>query len=166
MWVTDPLFRNPPHNGDHCLIRHADGLHYEWLRVYDYQHPIPSGSEFKGVRTTCVSPFVEDNGLAYYFGGYDTGNGPVTNTAWICRATYPPRVAGPSVVTPRMTGQDQFGLQITGEAGATYRIEVSGDLLHWQTAAVTNAPGSVWEWIEPIPPGVSKRFYRVQALEP
>jgi hypothetical protein len=100
MWVTDPGYRGPPHNGDHCLIRHADGVHYEWLRVYDYRNPMPAGQEFKGVRTTCVSPFAEDAGMAYYFGGYDTGGGHVANTAWIVRATYPSLVVGTTPPVP------------------------------------------------------------------
>ena len=95
MWVSDPGYHDPPHNGDHCLIRHADGIHYEWLRVFDYQRPIPAGEEFKGSRTLCVSPFAEDAGLAYYVGGFDTGSGPISDTAWICRAIYPGRTVAP-----------------------------------------------------------------------
>jgi hypothetical protein len=38
------------------------------------------------VRAIAVSPFPEDHGLAFYFGGYDCNKVPSHNTAWIYRA--------------------------------------------------------------------------------
>jgi hypothetical protein len=38
------------------------------------------------VRTIAVSPFADDHGRAFYFGGYDCNSIPSHNTAWIYRA--------------------------------------------------------------------------------
>lgn len=89
MWVSEPQHADSPHNGDHLLIRHPDGRRYEWMRVYDYDKPVPNGQELLGVRALCASPFADEAGRVWYLGGYDVGRITVTDTAWIMRASLP-----------------------------------------------------------------------------
>ena len=37
----------------------------------------------RSARTVCVSPFPEDKGRIFYFGGLDAAQGPHRDTAWI-----------------------------------------------------------------------------------
>jgi Ca2+-binding EF-hand superfamily protein len=85
--IYHPGFPNPPHNGSHYLIRHADAS-YDWAPIYDPAHPVPVGRSLDATRRICVSPFPEDQGRALYFAGYD---GPFADnlSAWIYRATMP-----------------------------------------------------------------------------
>jgi hypothetical protein len=83
LWVNHPERATPPNNGSYYLVRHADGS-YEHGNVYDLQNPVPAGSELRATRTITASPFPEDDGKVFYFGGYDAGGtGTKHNTAWI-----------------------------------------------------------------------------------
>ncbi len=91
VWVNHPDPTLPPHNGAYYLVRRAAGT-YEWGEVYDPEHPVPSGSGLFGTRSIEVSPFAEDEGKVFYFGGHDCASRPSHNTAWIYRAA---ATAGP-----------------------------------------------------------------------
>jgi hypothetical protein len=79
---------NPPASfaaeARHC-IRHASGadIRYQLAEVADTSQPTRVA-----VRTIAVSPFAEDRGQAFYFGGFDCNSIPSHNTAWICRADW------------------------------------------------------------------------------
>ena len=64
-------------------IRHAKGLsiRYELAEVTDPRQPT-----LVSVRAIAVSPFLEDQGQAFYFGGFDCNSVASHNTAWIYRA--------------------------------------------------------------------------------
>jgi hypothetical protein len=71
---------------------------------------------------------------------------------------------------PRLTGvllpEARFRLQLTGDVGARYIVEASGDLQHWQDMAalkITEASG-VAEYTEPI--AATRRFYRARSAGP
>lgn len=67
----------------HFLVRHLDAT-YE-LAV------IPNaivGTELRATRAIAISPFAEDGGAVFYFGGYDTGGQESHNTAWIERGDW------------------------------------------------------------------------------
>ena len=68
-------------DGRYC-IRHAKGANitYEVAEITD-----PRAPQLVATRTIVVSPFPEDHGKAFYFGGYDSGGVPSHNTAWIYR---------------------------------------------------------------------------------
>ncbi len=68
-------------NGRYC-IRHAKGadITYEVAEITDPREP-----QLVATRTIAVSPFPEDQGKAFYFGGYDCNSVPSHNTAWIYR---------------------------------------------------------------------------------
>jgi hypothetical protein len=89
LWVNHPNRTTPPNNGSYYLVRHADGR-YESGNVYDPAKPVPAGQELLGTRTIVVSPFPEDQGRVFYFGGFDAGGGGKKhNTAWIYRGVVP-----------------------------------------------------------------------------
>jgi hypothetical protein len=65
------------------FIRHATGkqISYEMAEITD-----PSKPTLVAVRTIAVSPFPEDRGRAFYFGGFDINYIASHNTGWIYRA--------------------------------------------------------------------------------
>jgi hypothetical protein len=86
LWVNHPSALSPPYNGSRFLVRRADAT-YESAEIFDYLHPVPSGQSLRGARALEVSPFPEDQGRAFYAGGYDCAGIPSHNTAWIYRGT-------------------------------------------------------------------------------
>ncbi|MEI7809556.1 MAG: hypothetical protein WCJ07_13845, partial [Verrucomicrobiota bacterium] len=57
------------------LVRHADGR-YGTGQVFD-PAVVPSAvGGLRSARTLCVSPFPEDKGRVFYFGGFDAAQGP------------------------------------------------------------------------------------------
>lgn len=63
-------------------VRHARGkdVRYEVAEVVDPRQPT-----LVSVRAIATSPFAEDRGRAFYFGGYDCNAVPSHHTAWIYR---------------------------------------------------------------------------------
>lgn len=87
LWVNHPDRQKPPFNGAYYLVRHGDGR-YEWARVFDYASPVPEGQQLRACRCIAESPFPEEKGRVFYFGGYDAGGaGPKHNTGWLYRGT-------------------------------------------------------------------------------
>jgi hypothetical protein len=70
------------------FIRHARGqtIRYEVAEVTD-----PLKPTLVAVRAIAISPFAEDRGRAFYFGGFDCNSVPSHNTAWVYRAEWPSR---------------------------------------------------------------------------
>ena len=64
------------------LVRCEDG-HYEGLEIVDPDHPFPGVAGLEGTRAIEVSPFPEDRGRVFYFGGHDCIYSNSHNTAWI-----------------------------------------------------------------------------------
>jgi hypothetical protein len=72
------------------LVRHADGT-YSHGRVFDQKNPKPNPPRgLLATRTIEVSPFPEDKGRVFYFGGYDCASIESHNTAWIYKGELPP----------------------------------------------------------------------------
>ena len=85
-WGTTPSERNP---GAWYLVRHADGA-YTHGGVHDAKNPLPESSiGLRSARTICPSPFPEEKGRVFYFGGFDAAGGPHRDTAWIYKGTLP-----------------------------------------------------------------------------
>jgi hypothetical protein len=75
------------------LVRHADGR-YGTGQVFDPAVvPLAVGG-LRSVRTICVSPFPEEEGRVFYFGGFDAARGPHRDTAWIYEGALPPTNKG------------------------------------------------------------------------
>jgi hypothetical protein len=70
------------------LVRHSGGR-YGTGQVFDPAVVPHAVGGLRGARTVCVSPFPEDKGRVFYFGGFDAAQGPHRDTAWIYRALLP-----------------------------------------------------------------------------
>ena len=71
----------------------------------------------------------------------------------------------PHLAAPGFTTNGEFQLAVYGEAGQTYALQVSTNLVNWQT--VTNFVGSdsPFYFSDPAATNYSRRFYRAQ-MEP
>ncbi len=71
------------------LVRYADGS-YGHGRVFDPGNPPGGRYGLRATRTICASPFPEDRGRVWYFGGFDEMSGAAPgNHAWIYQAALP-----------------------------------------------------------------------------
>jgi hypothetical protein len=84
VWAALPNGSTEGSNGAHFLVRHLDSA-YEHGYLYDEANPVPDGQSLRATRTIAVSPFPEDEGRVFYFGGYDCANQESHDTAWIYR---------------------------------------------------------------------------------
>jgi hypothetical protein len=76
------------HSGNICHYFRND--QYEaYGTIDDPRDPVPRGAPLAGTRTIECSPFPEDQGRVFYFGGYDVAGirGAEHNTAWIYKGT-------------------------------------------------------------------------------
>jgi hypothetical protein len=70
------------------LVRHADGR-YGTGQIFDPAFVPHAVGDLRSARTICASPFPEDKGRVFYFGGFDAAQGPHRDSAWIYRGTLP-----------------------------------------------------------------------------
>jgi hypothetical protein len=92
VWVEkEYLSTTYPNNVAYHMVRCLDGSYLPHYTIDDPAHPVPNGRTLAGARTVESSPFAEDAGRVFYFGGYDvTGlRGTEHNTAWIYKGTLP-----------------------------------------------------------------------------
>jgi arylsulfatase A-like enzyme len=108
VWIEHPAAASSPYNGTHFLIRHHDAT-YEAADIPNFD-PLPPGQTLRGTRAIAVSPFSENAGLAFYFGGYDSADDDAQNTAWIKSGVW---AAFPQL---RVSQQDSLSFQLTWPA--------------------------------------------------
>ncbi len=60
----------------------------------------------------------------------------------------------------------RFMLQVNGESGPDYAVEVSTDLFDWSTLLITNSPAMPWTWMDTNPATLPSEFYRIKAGPP
>lgn len=89
------------------------------------------------------------------FGVVTSQTAVVTITQGAAPATVPALFFAP----PTVAG-GQVHLNLVGEPGATYRIEFSTDLLHWQTLQTLTTPEGLIEITEPVDATSGMKFYR------
>lgn len=90
VWVDHPSGRATEKGASAWyLVRHADGT-YTHGRVFDPKNPKPNSPRgLLATRTIEVSPFPEDMGRVFYFGGFDCSSIESHNTAWIYKGELP-----------------------------------------------------------------------------
>ncbi|MBL9126707.1 MAG: hypothetical protein JNL97_03625, partial [Verrucomicrobiales bacterium] len=86
LWIDAPGLALPA-DGSAFLIRHRDAT-YETVdsAALAAFGAVAAGS--RGVRSIVPSPFPEDAGAVWYFGGYDAGGREAHDTAWIVRGSW------------------------------------------------------------------------------
>ena len=91
VWINHPQRRTAEKGaGAWYLVRHGDGTYADGC-VFDLKDPRPNPPRgLLAVRTIELSPFPEDHGRAFYFGGYDCASIESHNTAWIYKGELPP----------------------------------------------------------------------------
>ena len=91
VWVNHPERRTAEKGaGAWYLVRHADGTYTDGC-VFDPKNPRPNPPRgLLAVRTIELSPFPQDKGRVFYFGGYDCADIESHNTAWIYKGALPP----------------------------------------------------------------------------
>lgn len=80
-FVIHPRSPQAGFNGAYFLVRNSHGS-YDWGQIKDAAN-LPDGVQFQGVRTIEPSPFADERGKVFYFGGYAADYAYIRNTAWI-----------------------------------------------------------------------------------
>lgn len=112
------------------LIRHRDAT-YEAATLPAFSRPNASDAALRATRCIAPSPFPEDRGQVWYFGGYDTGTMPSTNTAWIAQGRWE---AWPALTMSRPNPPDwQLNWPVATTNWVLESTALLGDGERWQT---------------------------------
>lgn len=105
VWIDAPGLSLPA-EGSAFLIRHRDAT-YEAVDPAALAAFGAVQSGVRGIRTIAPSPFPEDAGAVWYFGGFDATGREAHDTAWIVRGSWSawPRL---SISSARTRGEWQF----------------------------------------------------------
>ncbi len=128
VWIGHPDTNAPSFGGTHFLIRHLDGT-YE---AADIPNSLAQ-TQLRATRCIAVSPFARDRNAAFYFGGYDAGTTPSTNSAWITRGDW---FAWPGLTLTQPNPPDwQLAWPIAETNWLLEATTVLGPLSNWQSVA-------------------------------
>jgi uncharacterized delta-60 repeat protein len=115
-----------------------------------------------GANGTVFSLAVLPNDDLLIGGDFTTVNGAVRNRV--------ARILGGGIAfSPRATvtaAGGQFYLRFSAQAGKTYRLESSVDLLNWTPVATNTATSVTVEWTQSMIGGAGARFFRVRVMTP
>ncbi len=135
VWIDHPDASMAPHNGSHFLVRHLDGT-YEVADLENFAPQVPAGQTLRGTRCIAVSPFAEDGGNVFYFGGYDTATDESHNTAWIMRGDW--------LTWPALT--------ISRPEPSAYQLKWPVTTTNWVLESTTElAPITTWAPVSDLP---------------
>jgi hypothetical protein len=74
------------------------------------------------------------------------------------------------LLAPQLTSATQinghFELQLTGESGPDYAVQISTNLLDWDTLLITNSPAMPWTWTDPNAIILPAQYYRIKTGPP
>ncbi|AQQ09836.1 transaldolase/EF-hand domain-containing protein [Sedimentisphaera cyanobacteriorum] len=84
-FVIHPRSPQAGSNGAYFLVRNGPGS-YDWGAIKDPANQ-PDGVRLQGVRTIEPSPFPDEKGKVWYFGGFAADFAYVRDTAWIYKGT-------------------------------------------------------------------------------
>jgi len=60
----------------------------------------------------------------------------------------------------------QFTMQLDGQTGPDYAVQVSTNLTEWNTLLITNSPAMPWTWTDTNTASLPVRFYRLKVGPP
>lgn len=72
----------------------------------------------------------------------------------------------PPAVSIVAWNNSQFGLQIGGQSGPDYAVQVSTDLVAWSTLFITNSPPMPFSWTDTNVAAMLAQFYRIKTGPP
>ncbi len=138
----------------HFLIRHLDGT-YENADVPNDLSP----SQLRATRCAAVSPFPEDAGAVFYFGGYDTRDEEAHKTAWIIRGDWS---GWPAISLTKPNPPDwELTWPILDTHWLLERSPLLGPLATWQTVSEQPTRAALTESLS-ISPGDVASYYRLR----
>jgi hypothetical protein len=102
-YIMHPNDPEAPHNGAWFLVRKLDGTY-----AHGYIYPeggLPSGKSLHGVRTIIESPFHQERGKVWYFGGHGAERKFLHDTAWIYKGVLRPAAGSSDAASPDERGE-------------------------------------------------------------
>jgi hypothetical protein len=72
----------------------------------------------------------------------------------------------PPSVSAATWNNGQFTLQVNGETGPDYAVEVSTNLIDWNNLFITNSPPMPFVWSDTNAAAQPMQFYRIKAGPP
>ena len=115
------------------------------------------------VREILVSPFPEDRGRVFFFGGHDANNVDKHNTAWVYRGLLPGLVDVKVIGVPAsgpLQGQCQMECSSVSPQG--FVLETSNNLVTWVPLANLTLGQSSFIYSDVQSPRLARRFYRTR----
>src|SRR5207302_1051986 len=102
--------------------------------------------------------FSSTNGIAAGYGHLFRVNYRATNVTLVVTSGGPPTLLSPALTN------GLFRLRWQGEAGATYGLEASTNLLpnSWMLLLITNTPSGIFDFVDPQSANLPQRFYRAR----
>jgi hypothetical protein len=74
------------------------------------------------------------------------------------------------LVAPKISaaeaGNGGITLRLDGQAGPDYAVEISTNLLNWNTVLITNSPAMPWQWTDTNQAALPAQFYRLKMGPP
>ncbi len=131
VWFQHPDDTASPRNGSHFLVRHFNAT-YELASIEDFSPSVPAGQSLRATRCIAVSPFADDQGGVFYFGGYDTAMDESHDTAWIIRGDWS---VWPNLkITQSSSGERQLDWPATGTNWVLEATSTVGPDRTWRRA--------------------------------
>jgi hypothetical protein len=72
----------------------------------------------------------------------------------------------PPSITSATLNSSQFSLEVNGDSGPDYAIEISSNLVEWNTLLITNSPSMPWAWTNTDSAILPAQFYRIKTGPP
>ncbi len=132
----------------------AQALTYSLLSAPAGASIDPSSGIFTWRPTIAQSPSVQSIGIKVADNGTPVLSATQSFSVTVQQPAYP-------VMTATLAGASCLNLNIAGDAGPDYTIQVSTNLVVWDTAAASNSPAMPWSWADTNLALFPHRFYRV-----
>jgi hypothetical protein len=72
----------------------------------------------------------------------------------------------PPAVSSATWSSGRFNLQVSGQAGPDYAVQVSTNLVDWSTLWITNSPPMPFQWVDTNAGAPPMQFYRIKVGPP
>ncbi len=93
----------------------------------------------------------------------DSGNPSLSTTQGFTVTVNP---LTPPSISSAVWSNHQFGLQVSGQPGPDYALQVSTNLADWSTLWITNSPSMPFSWTDTNAAALPAQFYRIKVGPP